>query len=54
MPKKIKNKKQSHSQFQTHPFAQKKEKKNYQRKVQQLNITQMRKLKKVHIFKNPI
>lgn len=52
MPKKIKEK-QSHSQFQTHPFVQKKEKKNYQRKVQQLNKTQMRKLKKVHIFKNP-
>ena len=51
MPKKN----QSHSQFQTHPFAQKKkkEKKNYQRKVKQLNKTQMRKLKKVHIFKNP-
>ena len=51
MPKKN----QSHSQFQTHPFAQKKKKnkKNYQRKVKQLNKTQMRKLKKVHIFKNP-
>ena len=32
---------------------EKKEKKNYQRKVKQLNKTQMRKLKKVHIFKNP-
>ena len=32
---------------------EKKNKKNYQRKVKQLNKTQMRKLKKVHIFKNP-
>ena len=46
-----KKKKSNHIHSSTHTHLPRK--KNYQRKVQQLNKTQMRKLKKVHIFKNP-